>query len=153
MPWPPARGPPRPALQQWCTMLFDAILHVQIVLRFFGCLANVFFVALCLCRLPAARPRPALQQWRAFFLMPSYHQRQRQQHQQHRQRPQHPQYLVVCVLVITRVVVVRIYIIPQTPQHAGRPWAITTVDPARSHHSIYLGNNDLHYVWLRRTDA
>ena len=57
------------------------------------------------------------------------------------------------LIQVAEALCVRIYIIPQTPQHAGRPWAITTVDPARSHRSIYLGNNDLHYVWLRRTDA
>ena len=100
----PAHDPPSSSGAQCFLMpfymyklCFDFFLDVQLM---------CFFVALCLCRLPAARPRPALQQWRAFFLMPSYHQRQRQQHQQHRQRPQHPQqpqYLVVCVCWLSRV--------------------------------------------------
>ena len=43
---------------------------------------------------------------------------------------------------------VRITIIPYTPPHALGQWAITAYGPEDAGVAIYLGNNDVHYVYL-----
>ena len=99
----PAHDPPSSSGAQCFVMPF---YMYKLCFDFFGCSANVFFrgfMPLPPARGPAATRPPAVA---CVFLMPSYHQRQRQQHQQHRQRPQHPQqpqYLVVCVCWLSRV--------------------------------------------------
>ena len=91
----PAHDPPSssgaqcfvmPFMYKWC---FD-FLDVQLM-----CFSWLYAFAAC--------PRPGRDPPSSsgvHFLMPSYHQRQRQQH---RQRPQQPQYLVVCVCWLSRV--------------------------------------------------
>jgi ATP-dependent DNA helicase PIF1 len=44
-----------------------------------------------------------------------------------------------------------VQIISKTPPGAQRPWAITTINPGAAERTIILGNDDLHYVWLRPT--
>ena len=57
------------------------------------------------------------------------------------------------VLAVALELSIRIVIIPYTPASASSPWAIPTYgsrgaaqDAGRT---IYLGNNDLHYVYLK----
>ena len=46
---------------------------------------------------------------------------------------------------------VRITVIPYTPPVANAPWAITAYGPEGADHVLYLGNNDVHYVYLSQT--
>ena len=50
---------------------------------------------------------------------------------------------------------IRIVCVPFTPATATRPWVIATYQDAASvipdDRSIYVGNNDVHYVWLTRS--
>ena len=46
---------------------------------------------------------------------------------------------------------IRITVIPYTPPVANAPWAITAYGPEGAEHVLYLGNNDVHYVYLSRT--
>ena len=52
---------------------------------------------------------------------------------------------------------VRIVCVPFTPAEAARPWIITEYQDATSvipdDRTIYLGNNDVHYMWLSRLTA
>ena len=52
---------------------------------------------------------------------------------------------------------IRIVVIPYTPESALAPWAITTYEsPAvvgDGSRTLYLGNNDVHYVYLSRRSA
>jgi hypothetical protein len=52
---------------------------------------------------------------------------------------------------------VRIVCVPLTPATAARPWIITTYQDAApvipDDRNIYLGNNDVHYMWLSRLTA
>ena len=43
---------------------------------------------------------------------------------------------------------VRITVIPYTPPLANAQWAITTYGPEDGDHVLFLGNNDVHYVYL-----
>jgi hypothetical protein len=58
-------------------------------------------------------------------------------------------------LVIVAVAIelkIRIICVPFTPSTSERPWAITTYQESASaipeDRNIYLGNNDVHYMWL-----
>ena len=50
---------------------------------------------------------------------------------------------------------IRIVCVPFTPAAASRPWVITTYQDAASiipdDRNIYVGNNDVHYMWLSRS--
>ena len=48
---------------------------------------------------------------------------------------------------------VDLQVIPKTPSGAPREWAITTITSPGSTRTILLGNDDLHYVWLRPRQA
>ena len=43
---------------------------------------------------------------------------------------------------------IRITVIPYTPPTALAPWATMTYGPENANVVIYLGNNDVHYVYL-----
>ena len=49
----------------------------------------------------------------------------------------------------------RIVVTPFTPATAIRPWAITEYQDATAvipdDRNIYMGNNDVHYMWLSRS--
>ena len=51
--------------------------------------------------------------------------------------------------MIAQIMGVRIVVVPQTPAGAPTKWAITVVGEDRGNNTIYLGNDDAHYVWLR----
>ena len=51
--------------------------------------------------------------------------------------------------MIAQIMGVRIVVVPQTPGGAPTKWAITDVGEDRGNNTIYLGNDDTHYVWLR----
>ena len=60
------------------------------------------------------------------------------------------------VLAVALELSIRIVVIPYTPESAFLPWAIPTYgstgaaqDASRT---IYLGNNDVHYVYLKPED-
>ena len=60
------------------------------------------------------------------------------------------------VVAVALELSIRIVVIPYTPESALRPWAIPTYgstgvaqDAGRT---IYLGNNDVHYVYLKPED-
>ena len=55
------------------------------------------------------------------------------------------------VVQVAEALSLRIHVIPWTPLGAQSEWAVTTVGPAHPAGTILLGNNDLHYVWLRPT--
>ena len=62
-------------------------------------------------------------------------------------------------LVVLAVVVelsMRIVVIPYTPEYALLPWAIPTYGSTGAAQdasiTIYLGNNDVHYVYLKPDD-
>ena len=50
---------------------------------------------------------------------------------------------------------IRIVCVPFTPAMAARPWVITTYQDVASvvpeDRNVYLGNNDVHYMWLSRS--
>ena len=50
---------------------------------------------------------------------------------------------------------IRFVCIPFTPHNARAPWAISTYHDSDARvpddHTVYLGNNDVHYVWLDRS--
>jgi hypothetical protein len=50
---------------------------------------------------------------------------------------------------------IRIVSVPFTPTTAARPWVISTIQDAASvipdDRNIYMGNNDVHYMWLSRS--
>ena len=52
------------------------------------------------------------------------------------------------VLCVALELAVRITIIPYTPPHALRQWAISAYGPEGVDVVLYLGNNDVHYVYL-----
>ena len=60
------------------------------------------------------------------------------------------------VLAVALELSIRIVIIPYTPESALRPWAIPTYGSTGvaqdSRTTIYLGNNDVHYVYLKPED-
>ena len=51
---------------------------------------------------------------------------------------------------------IRIVVIPYTPEQATQPWAIPSYGPPGvpqdGSRTVYLGNNDVHYVYLRSSD-
>ena len=59
--------------------------------------------------------------------------------------------VLVAVAIELRI---RIVCVPYTPTTASRPWVITTYQDVASvvpdDRNIYLGNNDVHYMWLSR---
>ena len=52
------------------------------------------------------------------------------------------------VLCVALELAVRITIIPHTPPHALGQWAVAAYGPEGADAVIYLGNNDVHYVYL-----
>ena len=52
------------------------------------------------------------------------------------------------VLCVALELAVRITIIPHTPPHALGQWAVAAYGPDGADVAIYLGNNDVHYVYL-----
>lgn len=50
---------------------------------------------------------------------------------------------------------IRIVVAPFTQADAARPWVISTYQDAASiipeNRNVYLGNNDVHYMWLSRS--
>ena len=52
------------------------------------------------------------------------------------------------VLCVALELSIRITVIPFTPLAALAPWAVTTYGPAGADGVIYVGNNDVHYVYL-----
>jgi len=61
------------------------------------------------------------------------------------------------VLAVALELSIRIVVIPYTPQPAIYPWKIPTCGSTGAAHdasrTIYLGNNDVHFVYLKHTDA
>jgi len=57
------------------------------------------------------------------------------------------------VLAVALELSIRIVIIPYTPESASSPWAIPTYGSTAAApdagRTIYLGNNDVHYVYLK----
>ncbi len=53
--------------------------------------------------------------------------------------------VLLCVAVELGI---RLTVIPYTPPLANSQWAITAYGPEAAEHVIYLGNNDVHYVYL-----
>ena len=49
---------------------------------------------------------------------------------------------------------IRILCIPFTPSAATKPWVITTyqdtISAIADNRNVYIGNNDVHYMWLSR---
>ena len=60
------------------------------------------------------------------------------------------------VLAVALELSIRIVVIPYTPESAFLPWAIPTYGPTGAaqdaSRTIYLGNNDVHYVYLKPED-
>ena len=60
------------------------------------------------------------------------------------------------VLAVALELSIRIVVIPYTPQRATRNWAIPSYAPPGvpqdGSRTAYLGNNDVHYVYLRSSD-
>ena len=58
------------------------------------------------------------------------------------------------LLAVAMELSIRLVVIPYTPQSSDRPWAITSYAPPAMEKvgsiTIYLGNNDVHYVYLSR---
>ena len=54
------------------------------------------------------------------------------------------------VLCVALELSIRITVIPFTPLAALAPWAVTAYGPAGADGVIYVGNNDVHYVYLSR---
>ena len=58
------------------------------------------------------------------------------------------------LLAVALELPVRLVVIPYTPPASERPWVITSYEaPGRGldgTRTIYLGNNDVHYVFLSR---
>ena len=52
------------------------------------------------------------------------------------------------VLCVALELSIRITVIPFTPLTALAPWAVTAYGPAGADGAIYMGNNDVHYVYL-----
>ena len=52
------------------------------------------------------------------------------------------------VLCVALELSIRITVIPFTPLAALAPWAVTAYGPAGADGVIYMGNNDVHYVYL-----
>ena len=61
------------------------------------------------------------------------------------------------VLAVALELSIRIVVIPYIPESAIHPWKIPTYRPAgaaqNASRTIYLGNNDVHFVNLKLTDA
>ena len=60
------------------------------------------------------------------------------------------------VVAVALELSIRITVIPYTPESALHPWAIPTYDSTGvaqdARRTIYLGNNDVHYVYLKLED-
>ena len=60
------------------------------------------------------------------------------------------------VVAVALELSIRIVVIPYTPESALHPWAIPTYDSTGvaqdASRTIYLGNNDFHYVYLKPED-
>ena len=58
------------------------------------------------------------------------------------------------LLAVAMELSIRLVVIPYTPQSSDRPWVTTSYGPAvmeqEDSKTIYLGNNDVHYVYLSR---
>ena len=54
------------------------------------------------------------------------------------------------VLCVALELSIRITVIPFVPPAALAPWAVTAYGPADADGVIYVGNNDVHYVYLSR---
>ena len=52
------------------------------------------------------------------------------------------------VLCVALELSIRITVIPFTPLAALAPWAVTAYGRAGADGAIYMGNNDVHYVYL-----
>ena len=53
------------------------------------------------------------------------------------------------VAAVAKEMQVRIVVVPYTPRTAGDPWALSQYERDLSdERTIYLGNDDVHYVWL-----
>ena len=52
------------------------------------------------------------------------------------------------VLCVALELSIRLTVIPFTPLAALVPWAVTAYGPAGADGVIYMGNNDVHYVYL-----
>ena len=52
------------------------------------------------------------------------------------------------VLCVALELSIRITVIPFTPLAALAPWAVAAYGPAGADGVIYVGNNDVHYVYL-----
>ena len=61
------------------------------------------------------------------------------------------------VAAVAQELRIKIILIPYTPAAAGRPWVISEYKPmdleVPAGRTIYLGNNDVHYVLLAQTEA
>ena len=60
--------------------------------------------------------------------------------------------LELVVLAVTLELPVHIVVIPHTPAFALKPWSASVYGAAalaqEGHRTVYLGNNDVHYVYL-----
>ena len=53
------------------------------------------------------------------------------------------------VAAVAKEMQVRIVVVPYTPRTAGDAWALSQYERDLSdERTIYLGNDDVHYVWL-----
>ena len=56
------------------------------------------------------------------------------------------------LLAVAMELSIRLVVIPYTPQSSDRPWVTTSYGPAvmeqEDSKTIYLGNNDVHHVYL-----
>ena len=52
------------------------------------------------------------------------------------------------VAAVSKVLKLRIVVVPWTPPDAAGPWSISKYQDAHDFPTIYLGNNDVHYVLL-----